>query len=426
MLRIVVTVAFVLALVSNSLAEDWPQFRGPTGQGLSQAANLPAEWGPEQNIAWKRRLPGQGWSSPVVVGGKIALSTAELIGEEEQQHLSLRALLLDARTGEITWNVEVFADSAENARTVHFKNNHASPTPVLARDKLYVHFGPLGTACLDLSGEILWKQQELKYNSVHGPGGSPVLEGGLLLFGCDGLMDPYVVALASASGEVAWKYSRPPTFFKKIAFSTPLLITVAAKRQAIVPGADWVSALDPETGKQLWRVRYDGYSVVPCPVFGQGLVFVSSGYDSPELLAIRPDGTGDVTQTHVAWRTKKGAPTTPSPLVIGEELYLVTDDGVATCYAAKTGEQHWQKRLGGSFSASPVYADGKLYLQSESGKAYVIKPGHKFELLAENDLGEAVQASYALAGGAIFLRTAQHLYRIEKPTPHVAAEGAVE
>jgi outer membrane protein assembly factor BamB len=239
------------------------------------------------------------------------------------------------------------------------------------------------------------------------------LEGGLLLFGCDGLTDPFVVALEAASGKVAWKYSRPPTFFKKIAFSTPLVITAAGKRQAIISGADWVSSLDPETGKQLWRVRYDGYSVVPCPVFGQGLVFVSSGYDSPEMLAIRPDGTGDVTKTHVVWRTKKGAPTTPSPLIVGEELYLVTDDGVATCYEAETGEPHWSKRLGGGFSASPVYADGKLYFQSEAGKAFVLKPGRAYELLAENDLGEPAQASYAIADGAIFLRTAQHLYRIE-------------
>jgi outer membrane protein assembly factor BamB len=413
MLRSAILVALLFASASNSLAEDWPQFRGPTGQGISNATKLPAEWGPEKNIVWKSRVPGQGWSSPVVVAGKIALTSAELVGEEDEQHLSLRALLIDARTGEIAWNVEVFSDSADNARGVHFKNNHASPTPVL-RDKLYVHFGPLGTACLNLSGEILWKQQELKYNSVHGPGGSPVLAGELLLLGCDGLTDPFVVALKTASGKVAWKYSRPPTFFKKIAFSTPLVITAANRRQAIIPGADWVSALDPETGKQLWRVRYDGYSVVPCPVFGQRLVFVSSGYDSPEILAIRPDGTGDVTKTHIAWRTKKGAPTTPSPLIVGEELYLVTDDGVASCYAAETGEPHWQKRLSGAFSASPVYADGKLYFQSEAGRTFVLKPGRVYDLLAENDLGEPTQASYAIADGAIFLRTDQHLYRIEE------------
>lgn len=402
-----------LVLASNSLAEDWPQFRGPTGQGISSETQLPVQWGPEQNIAWKCRIPGRGWSSPVVVAGKIALTTVERIGEETEPRLSLRALLLDAQTGDVLWNVEVFTDDVENARNVHFKNNQASPTPVLTPEKVFVHFGPLGTACLDLKGAIVWKQQELKYNSVHGPGGSPVLAQDVLIFGCDGLTDPFVVGLDAATGKVAWKYSRPPTFFKKIAFSTPLIVEVAHQPQAIVPGADWVSGLDPQTGKFLWRVRYDGYSVVPCPVYGQGLVFVSSGYTSPELLAIRPEGMGTVTDTHVVWRTKKGAPTTPSPLVVGEELYLLSDDGVATCYAAKTGEQHWQQRLGGSFSASPLFADGKIYLQSEAGKAFVLKAGRDYQLLAENDLGEPAQASYAVADKAIFIRTAEHLYRVQ-------------
>jgi outer membrane protein assembly factor BamB len=199
-----------------------------------------------------------------------------------------------------------------------------------------------------------------------------------------------------------------------MSFHTQLLIEVDGKRQVISAGSDVVAAHDPKTGEEIWRVRYDGYSVIPRPVFGHGLLFIGTGYDRPTLIAVRPDGKGDVTETHVAWRMTKNAPHTPSPLLVGDELYVVSDGGIATCLDAKTGQVHWSERLGGGFSASPLEADGKVYFQNEAGVGLVVKAGTKYEPLAKNDLKERTLASYAAADGALFIRTAKHLYRIEK------------
>jgi outer membrane protein assembly factor BamB len=201
---------------------------------------------------------------------------------------------------------------------------------------------------------------------------------------------------------------------KQFAFSTPTVIIVKGRRQLITPGAGVVNALNPATGEEIWRVRYDGYSVIPKPVFGHGLVFLSTGYDSPTVMAIRPDGSGDVTDTHVEWESKPGAPHTPSLLLDGDELYMVSDRGVAVCLDAKTGDQHWQERVGGNYSASPILADGKLFLQSEEGPAVVLKPGQTFEKLADTGFPERTLASYAIGDNALFIRTEKHLYRVEQ------------
>src|SRR5262249_10226845 len=259
------------------------------------------------------------------------------------------------------WNEEVFVQPA-GAPQPHRKNSHASPTPLVAGDRLYVHFGHQGTACLDLNGKVLWRNVQ-RYSPVHGNGGTPVLGDGLLIFSCDGRDDPYVIALDAATGKEKWKTPRPGDAFKKFSFSTPLVIEVKGQKQVISPGSEQVNALDPKTGKILWTVKTDGYSVIPRPVYGHGLVFVGTGYDSPTLIAIRPDGSGDVTKTHVAWRMKRGAPHTPSPLLVGDELYIVSDNGTATCLEAKTGEVVWSERLAGPHSASPLFAGGKIYFQ---------------------------------------------------------------
>lgn len=393
---------------------DWPQFRGPTGQGIATATNLPSEWGPDKNVVWKQAIPGLGWSSPIVLGDKIFLTTAVPVENSKDQ--SLRALCLDAKTGKILWNVEVFQQDGAKAPGIHSKNSHASPTPLTDGKQLYVHFGHQGTAALDLDGKVLWKSV-IAYRPVHGNGGAPILVDDLLIFSCDGANAQFVIALDKNTGKSRWKTERKTESFKKFSFGTPLLITVKEQKQVVSPGAGLVAAYEPASGKEIWRVRYgDGYSQVPRPVFGHGMVFVCTGYDYPDLYAIRVDDkTGDLSESHVTWMTTRSVSLTPSPLLVGDELYMISDLGVACCLDAKTGKQHWQERIGGAHSASPLFADGKIYFQNEDGLGVVIKAGTKFEVLARNAMKEKTFASYAVSDGAIFLRTEKHLYRIQRP-----------
>ena len=388
-----------------SAATDWPQFRGPDGNGHSPAKNLPLTWDTTKNVAWKTELPGKGWSSPALHKNRLYLTTAE----NADANLSLRVLCHDAATGKQLWSTEAIATPPVKH---HSKNSQASPTVLADGDRLYVHFGHYGTACLDLAGKVVWKQSDLQYSPVHGNGGSPILVGNALIFSCDGGSDPFVVALDKGSGKVLWKVKRETTAKKNFSFTTPTLITVKGQQQLITPGSGVVCALDPKTGAELWRCRYgEGYSVIPKPVFGHGMIFLSSGYDKPVLHAIRADGKGDVTDTHIAWKLEKGAPHTPSPLLVGNELYVVSDAGIASCLDAKTGTVHWSERAGGNYSASPLFADGKIWLQNETGIGVVLKPGKTFEKLAENPLGEKTLASYAVTDGALFIRTETSLYR---------------
>ena len=348
------------------------------------------------------------------MNGRVYLTAAVEQSEADSLVHSLRAICFESKTGKAIWEREVFVQDA-GSPGIHGKNSHASPTPLLAGDKLYVHFGHQGTACLDLKGNILWQNRELSYSPVHGNGCSPVLVDDLLVYSADGASDPVVIALDAKLGQLRWKFNRPNNPPKKFAFCTPLVITVNDKKQILSPGAGSVSALDPANGQEIWRVDYgEGYSVVPRPVFAHGLVYLSSGFDSPEMLAIRPEGTGNVTETHVAWREKKGAPHTPSLLVVGDELYSVSDGGVASCLDAKTGEIYWKERLGGSYSASPIYAEGRLYFQNEAGKGVVVAAAKEFAKLAENGFNERTLASYAVAEGAFFIRTEKALYRVEE------------
>jgi outer membrane protein assembly factor BamB len=388
---------------------DWSQFRGPDGQGHATVGHLPTAWG-TTNIVWRVEIPGGGWSSPIIHGETLYLTTA-VVGDGGNQ--SLRALALDTHSGKTFWITEVF--SATPVRG-HQKNSHASATPLTDGERLYVHFGPYGTAALDMKGKVLWRNSSLKYSSVHGNGGSPILAGNALIFSCDGADDPFIVALNKTNGDVLWKTARTTKPKKTFSFSTPLEIVVNGQTQIISPTSGGVMAYDPQSGAEIWRVRYpEGYSVVPRPVFAHGLIFVSSSFDRPALYAIRPDGKGEVTDTHIVWSASKGAPNTPSPLVVGDEIYFVSDAGIMTCADAKTGSVYWQERVGGNYSASPVFGDGKLFVQSEEGVGTVLKPGKKFEILAKNDLKERSLASYAIDEGVIYIRTEKHLLRIQEP-----------
>jgi outer membrane protein assembly factor BamB len=399
-------------------AGDWPAFRGPTGDGHApDGTTLPDTWGPAVNVSWKADIAGKGWSSPVVSGTKVFLTTAVPSEKADSKELSQRAVCLDAKSGKMLWDVEVFHQDGTKPMPSHGKNSHASPTPVTDGRKLWVHFGPQGTACLDLDGKVLWRNTELGYSPVHGNGGSPVLVGDKLVYSADGGDKQFVVALNKDSGKVVWKTDRKGDALKKFSFSTPMPVEVNGKTQIVSPASDLAQAFDPDTGKEIWRIRYKGYSVIPKPLFGHGLVFILTGYESPQLYAVRPDGTGDVTETHVAWHETKGMSHTPSAILAGDELYTVADNGVATCFDAKTGTTHWRQRLPGNYSASPIYADGKLYFQNETGTGTVVRASKKFEILGKNTLDEPTLASYAAADGALFVRTEKHLYRFENKAP---------
>ncbi|MGH7202688.1 MAG: PQQ-binding-like beta-propeller repeat protein, partial [Planctomycetaceae bacterium] len=310
--------------------------------------------------------------------------------------------------------VEVFRQDGSRVQRPHQKNSHASPTPITDGRHLYVHFGPQGTACLTLEGRILWKRI-LSYNPVHGNGGSPVLVDGAVVVICDGGSGPFVIALEQTTGKTRWKRPRPnDDTAKSFSFCTPLVIEVDGQTQVVCPGSDLVIAYDPRDGRELWQVEFDGYSVIPRPVFGHGLVFMSTGYNTPALLAVRP-GHPHGRPAAIAWRRDRGAPHTPSPLLAGNELYFVSDRGIATCLDARSGNVHWQKRLGGNYSASPVFAAGRVFFQSEDGVTTVIEAGTGYREAAHNDLGERTLASPAIADSALFLRTQGHLYRIEEP-----------
>jgi outer membrane protein assembly factor BamB len=402
-------VYFVAAIAS---AAEWPEFRGPTGQGLSSATNLPVEWSKEKNVLWKQPVPGSGWSSPVVDRNRVFL-TSGISGTGAGP--SLRALCFDASTGALLWNTEIFSAAETQAAAMHDKNSPASPTPVIDGERVYVHFGHHGSACLERSGKIVWRNNRLRYDPVHGNGGSPIVVDDKLIFNADGARDPFVVALNKNTGDVAWKVPRTTDTRQTFSFCTPLLITVNGRRQVITPGSGAVAALDPADGREYWRVRYGrGYSVVPRPVFGHGLLFIATGFNRADLLAIRADGKGDATDTHIVWRTTKGAPLTPSVLLVGDELYAVSDMGVASCWDATTGTLHWQERIEGNYSASPLAAESRIYFQNETGTGTVLKAGREFIKLAANPLEERTLASYGVADSSFFIRTEGHLYRIGK------------
>lgn len=414
-MRSLLAVGVLSFVASVASAGDWAEFRGPTGQGHADGTKLPIEWSAEKNVAWKTAIPGKGWSSPIVVGNRIFLTAAVPSTDEGSTDQSLRAICLDAASGKTEWDKEIFVQDGKTAKPIHGKNSHASSTPISDGKHVYVHFGTHGTACLTLDGNVVWQTRELKYEPRHGNGSSPIFVDDMLIVCCDGADVGFVVAFDKATGEVRWRTKREHEKGAKFSFATPLLIEVNGEKQIVSPATFHVIAYRPKDGTEIWRCDYgDGYSVIPRPVFGHGLVFIGSGYDSPSLLAIRPDGKGNVTKTHVAWTISKSMPHTPSPLLVGDNLYVVSDGGIATCLDAESGKEVWQKRLGGGFSASPTLANGKIYFQSEQGETTVIEPANKFQEVARNQLEPRTFASYAVADGAFFIRTETQLYRIQE------------
>jgi len=424
---------------------EWPQWRGPDGQGHAPSAgDLPERWSETENVAWRTPLPGRAWSSPVIDAGLIWVTTAiesEPSEEEKARRLAantgsqplvisgpvtFRALAVDRKTGRIVHDVELF--TAADPQPVHKLNSFASPSPVIGDGRLHCHFGDYGTACVETAtGRVLWTNHDLRLAHENGPGSTPILWNDLLIVHCDGSDVQFLAALDAASGRMAWKTPRSGELKAdpqlKKAYGTPLVVPLGGREVLVSPAADWLYGYEPRTGRELWKVGYGvlGFSIVPKPVTAHGLLFMSTSFMQPELLAFRLSEDGP---PEIAWREKKGAPSQPSPLVVGDELYMVSDRGVAACLDARSGEVRWSERLGGNFSSSPLFADGRIYLCNREGRTFVLEPGRTFSVKAENDLDGQIMATPVAVGRALYLRTDKALYRLEKPPVEAAGLGS--
>lgn len=396
-------------------AADWMEFRGPDGTGHYTGPAVPDKWGPTTNVAWKTPIPGLGWSSPVLLKGKLYLTTAVPKGEGKQADHELRVLCVDAASGKIDWDQLVFVEDAKTTPQPHAKNSHASPTPITDGERVYVHFGHMGTAAYDLKGKQVWATQKYTYKPVHGNGGSPILVDGKLVFCCDGGEQPFVLALNTKDGSEAWKVGRKSKAKMTFSFATCQLIGHGGRNLIVSPAADFVAAYDPKDGSEVWRANYPqpGWSLICRPVYVAGLVIISTGYTNQHLIAVDPSGKGDVTATHIKWQYKKHAPNTPTPLVVGDELYSVSDSGVMSCLDAKSGKVHWEEKLKGKgFSASPVLMNDKIYISSEDGKGSVVTPSTSgLDVEDGGDMKEKTFATFVPSDGALYLRTETKLFK---------------
>jgi outer membrane protein assembly factor BamB len=402
-------------------AGDWPQFRGPDGTGHSDARALPLRWSETRNVIWKTAIHDRGWSSPVIYGKQIWLTSANQDGRE------LFVLCIDRETGKIIRDWKLF-DVAQ-PQYVHPFNTPASPTPVIEEGRVYITFGAAGTAGIDTKTfRVLWERRDIECNHFRGAGSSPILFRNLLLMHFDGSDLQFVMALDKTTGKTVWQTKRSIDFQdldkngkpvddgdQRKAFSTPHVERINGRWEMISLGAKAAYSYDPFTGRELWRVEERGqHSASTRPVVGHGMIFFPTGFATGQLFAVRAGGEGLITDTHVAWKVKRGVSNKPSILLVDDLIYMIGDMGIASCIDAKSGEQMWQRRIGGEYSASPVYADGRLWFFSEDGKTTVLKPGRVFEQVAENRLDEGFLASPAIAGKAFYLRTRTHLYRIEE------------
>ncbi|MAT14503.1 MAG: hypothetical protein CMJ46_04450 [Planctomyces sp.] len=398
-------------VAAEFVASEWTQLRGPNGQGhpSQPVGEVPLEWSETENIQWKTPVPGLGWSSPVLSEGKIWLTSAL------EEGAVLKAFSFDIETGEQLQEIEVFRP--EEPVSVNPQNSHASPTPVVEPGFVYVHFGTMGTACLNSeTGEIVWKHEKLKIDHKEGPGSSPVLFRDRLLINCDGMDEQYVVALDKQTGEIIWKTARSGPFrerpdFKK-AYSTPVVYEVNGRWQVISTGADQMEAYDVDSGAEIWRVRYDGFSNVPLILVDGTTAYVCTGFTKSQLWAIDITGSGDVTDSHVQWTFTRQVPQISSPILVEGRLYFVSDKGVGGCVDAKSGEAYWQDRFGGNYSSSPIYVSGHLLFSNHEGETLVLAPGEEINIVRTNKLDGIIKAVPAPIPGGLILRTDSHLYRI--------------
>src|SRR5256886_6747850 len=422
--------AVALALLAFSARAEqavWPEFRGPWGDGHVSApgddksVGLPLHWSETQNVKWKPEIPHRGWSTPVVMGGQVWLTTATEDGHD------FFAISVDAESGKIRFNEKVFhSDNPEPLGNGASMNCYATPSPVIEPGRVYVHFGSAGTACLDTeTGKVLWKRNDLPCRHYRGPSSSLISFENLVILTMDGADLQYHVALDKKTGETVWKAPRSVVWNDedvpgpmardgdlRKAHSTPLIVNTAGKSQMLSAGAKAAYGYDPGTGRELWKVQYPDWSVAPRPLFDHGLAFIVTGLTKKELWAVKTDGQGDVTDTAVVWKLRTHVGQYASPVLVDGLIYTAAEESFVTCVEAATGQIVWTERNGGKYAASPIFADGRLYFFDQEGTTRVLKPGRTLEVLATNTLANGFMASPAVAGKAFFLRTKMHLHRI--------------
>ncbi len=430
----------IVLLSNSSVAQHenayWNQFRGPDGDGKSSANNLPTEFSETQNVKWKTPIHDHGYSSPVVWGKQIWLTTALEDGRQ------LFAICVDLESGDILHDIKVF--DVDEPQLEHADlNTHASPTPIIEEGRIYVHYGTYGTACLDTdTGDILWERRNLNCDHRVRPASSPIIDGKRLILTYDGVDVQFIAALDKNTGDTLWLKHRTseakiedllrakgindvektkkekPNDHKK-SYATPTIITFQGKKQLISPAAQVTISYDLATGDELWRVRHEGWgwNVACRPIFEHNRVYFTSGIEKL-LFVVDPSGTGDVTDSHVVSRIRRGAPEIPSPLIIDGLIFMVNEGGVVTCVEAISDRnegtrQVWKGRIGGKHWASPLYANGNIYCFSMEGRVSVISAGREFKVIARNEFDEGFIATAAVAGNALILRSESHLYCIE-------------
>ena len=401
-------ISLAVCFLSVASAENWPGFRGPTRQGVSSETNLPLQWSQGSNVLWKTPTTGSAWSSPIVWGDRIFLTTAEDGGS------SCHVLSLDARTGKVVWDKHVFDQQTLTKRR---QNSYASPTPVTDGNSVFAVFADGSIVALDFDGNVLWRNRNFEFFSEHGLGASPILHKNLLIMAFDpssrtgreqkiGWKVPWegaaIWALEKETGELVWEARRGPS---RLAHVTPNLMQVEGKVQLISAAGDVIQGFNPDTGDRLWSVYAQGEGVAPSIVVGGGLAYTISGFEATKIRAVAPGG-------RVVWEQTRSASHIPSMIYDAGLLYNIHENGVATCMDATTGEVIWQERVGGKHWASPVLAGGRLYFLSEEGETIVIQVGREYKELARNRLDEHTQASMAVSSGRFYIRTADHLWAI--------------
>ncbi len=422
--------------VFTAHAEDWWQFRGPKAGHVAEKG-VPTVWGGFfHDPVWKTHIPGKGWSSPIVVGDRIWLTSAEEVALDSASAIerlaklpfgstdivadaavSLFAIELNAEDGEILRRIDLFTEN--DPEPIHSMNSYATPTPTTDGRRVICHFGATGTACIDIAtGNVLW-QRRLVVDELTGGGSSPIMWEGNVFLACDGTDQQYVTSLDATTGATNWQVDRPEITVidatHRRAFSTPLIVESNGREQLISLSAQWLVSYNPQDGTEWWRAKVGtGYSLVPSPVLDEGRVIVCTGFNSPEMVSVDINGSGDVTDSAIAWRHSRQVPDITSPVVVGGRVYFVSSSGIITCLDSNTGSVKWQHRLGGKFAASPTYADGRIYFTSCSGITTVIKPDDEYIELASNELFGQSYASLAVYKQSFLLRTHPYLFRLAR------------
>ena len=408
-----ISLASCLVIEAN---EQWSQFRGHYGNGIIKSTSAPINWSDNTNIDWKTPIHDRGWSSPVIWNDQIWMTTATKKGNK------MYAICVNKLSGKIEHDIHVF--DVKSPQAITNENTYASPTPVVEEGRVYVHFGTYGTACISTKdGQILWKRRDL--NCDHeigaGPASSPFIYNNFLIFNVDGRDVQYVIALNKETGQTAWKTNRSVDFSdvqinQRKAYGTPFIIPRGNSNQMVSIGAKGVYSYDPENGKELWKAEHRGWSIAPRPVYGEGLVFTMIDRDRPEMWAINPNGSGDITETHIEWKETKRMPPRASPIFFKGLLYVVDRNGYISCIEAKTGKSIWQKRMKGRFSASPILANNLIYFFNEDTVCTIIKPTRELEIVTENKLSsDKLMATPAFDENSIYIRTENNLYKIKEP-----------